>query len=174
MMNHSIPGRGRVLATLAVGAALLAAGCGAGKPAASASGSSGYQQDVAFAHCMRSHGVPDWPDPLPQGGFPRTGAGRGSPQSGSAQKACQHLLPATQPLSPAQQQQTLAQGLRYATCIRSHGVPDFPDPSMPKDGGLVFSAPPDSNSRRRSGASDHHRDRAAPAGQDRGPAWACR
>jgi hypothetical protein len=146
MMNSSIPGRARILATLAVGVALLAAGCGGGKQAANASGSSGYQKEVAFAHCMRSRGVPDWPDPLPQGGFPRTGAAQNSPQFGSAQKACQHLLPPAQPLSTAQQQQLLAQGLRYARCMRSHGVADFPDPSVPKGGGLFFSAPPGSDS----------------------------
>ena len=145
-MNGSIPGCGRVLATLAAGVVLLAAGCGGVSPPASASGSPGYLQDAAFAHCMRSHGVPDWPDPLPQGDFPRTAAGQNSQQFGSAQKTCQHLLPPRQPLNAAQQQQLLAQGLRYAKCMRSHGVPGFPDPSVPKGGGLVFSAPPGSDS----------------------------
>jgi hypothetical protein len=140
-MNGSILGRGRVLAPLAVGVALLAAGCGGGGGSHSASGSSGYQKDVAFAHCMRSHGVPDWPDPLPGGGFPRTGAGGNSPLADSAINACQHLLPPIHPPSAAQEAHLMAQGLRYARCMRSHGFSDFPDPSA-SGGGLVFPATP--------------------------------
>jgi len=90
-MNGSIPWHGRALATLAAGVALLAAGCGGATPA-STTRSSDYKKDVAFAHCMRSHGVPDWPDPVPHGGFPRTSAGQ-SPRFGSARGACHHLLP---------------------------------------------------------------------------------
>ena len=89
-MNGSILWHGRVFATLAAGIALLA-GCGGAAPARTA-GSSDYQKDVAFAHCVRSHGVPDWPDPLPHGGFPRTAAGQ-NPRFGSAREACRHLLP---------------------------------------------------------------------------------
>ena len=28
-----------------------------------------YQKSVAYAACMRQHGVPNFPDPLPNGGF---------------------------------------------------------------------------------------------------------
>ena len=73
-MNGSVPGRGRVLAALALGAALLAARCGGGGAARSGSGSSGYQQDLAFAHCMRAHGVPDFPDPCPMAASRERGA----------------------------------------------------------------------------------------------------
>lgn len=141
MMNGSTPGRGRVLATLAVGVALLAAGCSGGGGSPSASGSLDYQKDVAFAHCMRSHGVPDWPDPLPQGGFPRTGVGGNSPQADSAMRACQHLLPPIQPLSAAQQARVLAQDLMWARCMRSHGFPGFSDPSVKPHAGIVITAP---------------------------------
>jgi hypothetical protein len=140
MMNGSIRGRGRVLAALAVGVALLAAACGGGGGSPSASGSSVRQKLVAFAHCMRSHGVPDFPDPLPQGGFPPTGGGN-TPQAHSAKGACQHLLPPPLPPSAAQQAQQMAQGLQFARCMRSHGIPDFPDPSAAGDG-LSFPLPP--------------------------------
>jgi hypothetical protein len=140
MMNGSICGRGRVLATLTVGVALLAAGCGRVGGSPSAGGSSDYQKDLAFAHCMRAHGVPDFPDPLPDGGFPRTGGGN-SLQSGSAMNACQHLLPAVQPLSAAQQAHVLAQDLKWSRCMRAHGFPGFSDPSWRPHGGVVITAP---------------------------------
>jgi hypothetical protein len=72
----------------------------AGSPRAS--GSTAYQKDVVFAHCMRSHGVPYFPDPLPQGGFPRTG-GVQTAQSTSAMNTCQHLLPPKPVQSAAEQ-----------------------------------------------------------------------
>jgi hypothetical protein len=127
---------GRVLATLAVGIALLAAGCGGGGGSPSASGSSGYQEDVAFAHCMRTHGVPDFPDPLPQGGFPRN-----SLQSGSAMTACQHLLPPVQPISAAQQARVLAHDLMWAKCMRAHGFPGISDPAVRPHAGVVITVP---------------------------------
>jgi hypothetical protein len=137
MMNGSIPGRGRVLATLAVGAALLAAGCGGGSGGGSSSASgSSDQKEVAFAHCMRSHGVPGFPDPLPQGGFARNGVQK-SPQFGPAFKGCQHLLPPRQAASASQEHQVMAQALQDAKCMRSHGVPGFPDPTALPGGGVV-------------------------------------
>ena len=65
--------RAAAMAAVLTGAALLTAGCGGGGGSPGASRPAVHQELVAFAHCMRSHGVPDWPDPLPQGGFPRTG-----------------------------------------------------------------------------------------------------
>jgi hypothetical protein len=141
MTNGRIPGRGRVLATLAVGVALLAAGCGGGGGSPHASRPAVHQELVAFAHCMRSHGVPDFPDPLPDGGFPRTGAGN-SPQSGSALSTCRHLLPPIQRPSVAQQAQALAQDLKWARCMRAHGFPGFSDPSVRPHAGIVIFAPP--------------------------------
>ena len=134
--------RGRVLAALAVGVALLAAGCGGGGGSPSASRPAVHQELVAFAHCMRSHGVPDWPDPLPQGGFPRTGAGGNSgPQAHSAMSTCQHLLPPVQPESAAQQARVLAHDLTWARCMRAHGFA-VSDPSVRPHAGVVIMAPP--------------------------------
>jgi hypothetical protein len=140
MMNGSIPGRGRALATLTVGVALLAAGCGRGGGAPSAGGSSGYQQDLAFAHCMRAHGVPGWPDPLPDGGFPRGNGGNSGPQADLAMTACRHLLPIYRP-SAAEQARELAQDLKWARCMRSHGFPGVSDPAVRPHAGIVIFAP---------------------------------
>ena len=94
---------------------------------------------VAYSHCMRSHGVPNWPDPVltPSGGygFRTVGVDPHSAAFQSATQACDALVPegwsTGQQLSPAQQQAWLD----WAKCIRSHGVPDFPDPKF--SGGAV-------------------------------------
>jgi hypothetical protein len=91
---------------------------------------------VAFAACMRSHGVPEFPDPGRNG---HTSLGNGidpsSPQFQAAQKACQSLLPsggsslATQAASGSISPDKQAQLLRFARCMRGHGVPNYPDPT---------------------------------------------
>jgi hypothetical protein len=85
---------------------------------------------------MRSHGVPNWPDPVltPHGdyGYRTTGINPQSAAFQGAGQACKALAPegwsgSTGPeLSPAQQQAWL----NWAKCIRSHGVPDFADPTF--------------------------------------------
>jgi len=127
------------MAVVLIGAVLLTAACGGGG-APGASGSSAYQEDLAFAHCMRAHGVPDFPDPLPDGGFPRTG-GADSLQSGSTMNACQHLLPPKPALNAAQQARVLAHDLMWARCMRAHGFPGFSDPSVRSRAGVVITAP---------------------------------
>ena len=137
-----ISGRGRVLATLAVGVALVATGCVEGGGSPHASRPAVHQELVAFAHCMRSHGVPDWPDPLPQGGFPRTGDGQNSgPLAKAAMSTCQHLLPPVPAVSAAQRARELAQDLKWVRCMRSHGFPGFSDPSVRPHAGIVIFAP---------------------------------
>jgi hypothetical protein len=109
---------------------------------ASGSGSAGQTplaKAEAYSHCMRIHGVPNWPDPVltPSGGygFRTVGIDPHSAAFQSATHACDALVPqgwsTGQQLSPAQQQAWLD----WAKCIRSHGVPDFPDPKF--SGGAV-------------------------------------
>lgn len=103
---------------------------------------------LAFSECMRSHGVPDFPDP--GGAVPTSGSGIGidlagihvpssidvhSPAFVSALKSCQKLLfPNGHPaVSAAQKEQLIAQ----AQCMRTHGVPNFPDPKFPSSGGII-------------------------------------
>lgn len=89
---------------------------------------------LAFAQCMRSNGVPNWPDPSSSGGFDKAKLttqqlGASPAQVQSAQSACGHLLPngGSGP-SAAQVQRAKAQGLEFSRCVRAHGVPSFPDP----------------------------------------------
>jgi len=88
---------------------------------------------IAFSRCMRSHGVPNFPDPNGQGAITfgsSDGIDPSSPQFQSAQKSCQKLLPHGGAPTPAQQAKAQAAMLRYSACMRSHGVPKFPDPNF--------------------------------------------
>jgi hypothetical protein len=89
---------------------------------------------VAFARCMRSNGVPNWPDPGSSGTFDKSKLtpqqlGASSSRVQAAQTACRRLLPngGSGPTA-AQEQQANAQALRFSQCVRAHGVPNFPDP----------------------------------------------
>ncbi len=129
--------RAGALAIIA-GIALLATACSASSAASSGTSnaagakSAGYAAEVAYSRCMRSHGVPDFPDPQHNAngtGIAATGVDTSSPQYHSADAACRHLLPdgGTGTSQQAGQQQLNAL-LRFAGCMRSHGVPNFPDP----------------------------------------------
>jgi hypothetical protein len=54
---------------VAVGCALAIVACGASGTSRSATDSSGHALGVAYADCMRSHGVPNFPDASAGGGF---------------------------------------------------------------------------------------------------------
>ena len=79
---------------------------------------------------MRSHGVPDFPDPTSAGGFEMNPSNSPSLQGHqSARAACGHLYPNEGKATPdpAQQAQQQRQGLVFAACMRRHGFPNFPD-----------------------------------------------
>lgn len=119
---------------LAVGIALLTAACGGSSSSSGSSqagGSTTHQKYLAFAQCMRSHGVPNWPDPTSNNvfGIKNHSVNLQSSQVQAAQKACQHLLPNNGQPTQAQQQQAEKQLLKFSQCMRSHGVPNFPDPN---------------------------------------------
>ncbi len=99
---------------------------------------------------MRSHGVPNFPDPGANGSFPgaqalgNIGIDTNSPTYQAAQKACRSLLPAGQQPSSQQVQQAEQDALKFAQCVRSHGVPNFPDPKFNTSGGglsITISGP---------------------------------
>jgi hypothetical protein len=91
-------------------------------------------KQLALSTCMRAHGEPRFPDPLPGGGYPRTGAGGidqldpKSPQYAEALAACRSEAVASGVIhSPAQRQAHIEQLDAEDACIRTHGVPDMPD-----------------------------------------------
>lgn len=126
---HRLRRPGALVAAMAA-IAPLGVACG-GSAASTALGGVNYQKAVSYAQCMRSHGEPSWPDPTIQGNFllPPSLAPF-SPQFRSANKACAKLLPNGGQISPAVVQKAVEDDLRFAACMRTHGVPDFPDPTQ--------------------------------------------
>jgi hypothetical protein len=93
------------------------------------SSSSLQQKEIAFAKCMRSNGVPNFPDPSAGGGFAvRGGFDSQSPAVNAARAKCQQLLPPGPGSGPPPSRQTLAKFLNIARCMRAHSISDFPDP----------------------------------------------
>jgi hypothetical protein len=72
-------------------------------------------------------------------GYTIEGANPASPQYASANKACASLLPKSVPptLTEAQLRQSARSDLKAAACMRVHGYPNFPDPTM-RNGHLVL------------------------------------
>lgn len=134
------------VAALALAAGVLVAGCG-GSAGASGSGSTSdkaYQARLSFAKCMRAQGI-NVPDPSANGG-PPTGTGRpGGPGAAlrnipaakrtAALKACgKYLQNAFGNVTPAQRAQIRQQAVKFAQCMRQHGV-NVPDPTAAGPGG---------------------------------------
>ena len=143
-------------------AALVLAGCGSGAahpaaPAAArttpAAGGVRPSGPEAFSVCMRAHGVPQFPD-LRDGGMQILGSGAalsvngvrvGTPAFGAARARCQGYLP-RHVAGTTSEIQARGQALRFARCLRGHGVPNFPDPRFIITGGqLAVYLGPDVN-----------------------------
>jgi hypothetical protein len=149
----------------AAGLSLVVSSCGssgppvaqvASTPSTTNSASSDDSKNLdpaAFSACMRKHGVPNFPDPDSKGGLTlngNSGLDPRSPQFRAAQKACRKLLPNGGKMDPKAQAKALEQALEFSKCMRSHGVPNFPDPkasggsmelSIPKSAGINPNSP---------------------------------
>jgi hypothetical protein len=134
--------RRAAVAALMCGLAVLAAGCGSKGPSATTgqSAQSSQQNGVgaayAFSRCMRSHGLPNFPDPKVSVGQGHASVGiavnpseTSSPKFNSAQKACQGILPALNSHSAQHDGPSKQVLLAFARCMRSKGVREFPDPN---------------------------------------------
>lgn len=88
---------------------------------------------VKFSQCIRSHGVPGFPDPSSPRDFKLSlsASVAQSPAFQSARAACQHFLPGggSPNQSPPRSRAQIAAELAFARCLRSHGFPSFPDPT---------------------------------------------
>jgi hypothetical protein len=126
-----------LLAAFVAGLAVILAACGGSDPGTStptsapaAGGSSGSSQTgaVAFAQCVRAHGVPDFPDPQ-NGHFLISGTDQSNPKFQSAVQTCQHLLPGGSATNSGGGGSNSSAELKFAHCMQTHGVPNFPDPT---------------------------------------------
>jgi hypothetical protein len=169
MMNRSIrvmprprrPGPAPARTAAAVAALALLAAC-SGSPSSTGSGgslnadgSASAPSAISYSQCMRSHGVPDFPDPSSNGQVPKASTqqlGVSSSRLQAAQTACQHLYPdhggsgavltkdaisqceETGECPQALVQQAMTALRAYARCMRSHGVPNWPDPTIDSEG----------------------------------------
>jgi hypothetical protein len=132
------------LAALSCAVAVAACGGSSTKPAAA----SNAPPPLALAECMRSHGVPNFPDPTASpGGEGMTvvrspgsstltiqGIPFGGPTFAAAQKTCK-FFGGRRGRPQVSETKKLIQ-LHFAQCMRKHGVPNFPDPTFPTGGGI--------------------------------------
>ncbi|HEY3954707.1 MAG TPA: hypothetical protein VGM53_15145 [Streptosporangiaceae bacterium] len=150
---------GAGLASVVTVVALLAAGCGGGGGNAGTSSGPGgvtVQKIDSFAACMRGHGVlnfylsPRSAEPSPSSsqmvlsilGYQVAGVNPQTAQFQSAMKSCRNVL-GLKPPSQAMQHKQFEQALKQAACMRSHGYPDWPDPSEGPNGqGIMIPGPP--------------------------------
>jgi hypothetical protein len=100
------------------------------------------QTALAYSRCMRSHGVPTFPDPASSGAIPKVSAeqlGVSSSRLLSAQRACRYLLPnGGGGPSQTEVEQWMNGMLKFARCMRSHGVSNWPDPVIDAGGNPEF------------------------------------
>ncbi|HUA46635.1 MAG TPA: hypothetical protein VMA77_15495 [Solirubrobacteraceae bacterium] len=141
-------------AAVAIGCALLLAACGSTGPSSAQTSTNATNAAllVKYAGCMRAHGVPGFPDPsTSQDGDNSFGVdgynfnlpanlNTQSPAYESADKACDRLIglggsgPARNPALVAKAREA---ALAHAQCMRQHGVPNFPDPTVSGGGGGI-------------------------------------
>jgi hypothetical protein len=141
-----MPRKATVLIALLTTTTAVAA-CGGSSPTttttASTTGHNG--EALKLAECMRTHGVPDFPDPTGGGGFGIQASANGSnasitvdghalnvsgPAFRTAMNECAKYQPHGPAISGAQLAQIKRGALRMAACMRTHGVPNFPDPKV--------------------------------------------
>ena len=143
------------LALAAAGCAGVTA-CGSANPSAGSAGSSSSgsgakvgSAGIRFSQCMRTHGVPNFPDPSGSGGGIQLPAGANpfSPSFKAAQNACHSLMPFGGPGRGQPSAARKEQLVQLAQCMRSKGITSFPDPTNsppsapPSGGGVAFGGP---------------------------------
>ncbi|GAA4140334.1 hypothetical protein [Actinomadura keratinilytica] len=103
-------------------------------------GDAGSGDPVAYAKCMRSNGLPNFPDPDANGAIRITGGPDNQLNPESAQfKKAQQACKAYEPKSGEGAPQTDRNAaVAYAKCMRDQGVTKFPDPDP--QGGIKLNA----------------------------------
>jgi hypothetical protein len=146
-----------IIGGLAVALSVVAAACGSGSSshgvatAANApngtttSTESGDQAFIDYAHCMRDHGIADYPDPVQRPGHSglslEYNGDPGTARFQSADAACKHFIQSIIDLKERAAHNQITperlQGLiAYSRCMRDHQIPLL-DPD-PVDGHISF------------------------------------
>jgi hypothetical protein len=122
----------QVLATIAIGGAVTGlVACGGGSKGSSTTNHPTQQQRLvaamtSFAQCARKYGVPV-PDPDPSGEIPGIENLKNkyvdTPQGQRVLSRCATQLRAAQQLTDQVQETDRAGALRFAKCMRRHGIP---------------------------------------------------
>jgi hypothetical protein len=154
LRRHSVPVAAVIVTA---GLALLVAACGTSASStgsdgsSNAGGSASSPSAVGYSRCMRSHGVPNFPDPDSSGALPKVSAqllGVSGSALQAAEEVCQRLYPKnggslvrslrqceeTSECPQAMVQQVTTQLRKFAQCMRTHGVPNWPDPTIDSQG----------------------------------------
>ncbi len=160
-----------LVGVLLAGTAVFTSACGGGGPAvahlphsgrAAASGSrnggaahlASLQEGIEHSECMRSHGVPSYPDPDANGNVKMSsdsGVNPLSAQFQSAEKACDRFEEGGVSQNSTVWGQALQEkALKFGACMRSHGIAGYPDPkplkygfmlSIPRSSGINVNSP---------------------------------
>jgi hypothetical protein len=132
-----------LITAAAAACALALAACGSsGKSRRTAASANSH---LAFAECMRSDGVPNFPDPSAGGGINIPDALAQSPAFQPAAEQCRKFLQPGGCPHGGIPESTGVSLLHHAECMRAHGVPNYPDPTIPSHGPLNTGPPPGIN-----------------------------
>ena len=137
---------------IALAACSSLSAAGSGSPSKAATPASA-RSAVVYSRCMRSHGVPSFPDPSASGLVPKAdpqALGVSSTALQSAQRTCARFYPSrgsgvltkdsigqceeTGDCPPALVQAAMNALRAFARCMRSHGLPGWPDPTIDSEG----------------------------------------
>jgi hypothetical protein len=131
-VNRHPPARRRRFVTAAVASAallgvlVLVAACGSSSNDETAPAAD-QEQARKFAQCIRDNGVPDFPDPGPDGRFSEGEHDPDDPALQAAQEKCRDLAPGGEHENTGDPA-FVEQMREFSQCMRDNGVPDFPDP----------------------------------------------
>jgi hypothetical protein len=132
-----LSGRAAVGVALVLGLVLLLAGCSSSGGSGAATTTTSAQQQAAavlreLVRCARANGMPNMPD-LQLDSNGRVSLPPGTPEPPkSVERACRSIwerLPASARGEEERPRADMQALLRYARCMREHGMPEFPDPS---------------------------------------------
>jgi hypothetical protein len=162
-MSKTPSRHGLSLALAAVGTELTIAACGNSSPAPVGgvdTVATGNSSPIALSKCMRAHGVPNFPDPTQGPGGDEglsisetpgssaltvDGVTFSGPAFQAAEKGCRRFLPGEGGPRPGISESQKRAAIAHARCMRAHGVPNFPDPEFPGNGGIVIAPGPGVN-----------------------------